>query len=418
MSWNNYVLRSPTLVTDFSTTTGMTLTQGTGSVALDATSDYVRTGTKSLKIVQLASASSALVDLDMRNTAFGGTGSEGPSAVADNLWHLRSFVDNPANQNNLSFFVSNTAGGFTDYFTQNVMGAALSAVPNRWWDRVESRKDWSVAAGTPSWTTPVRTIRIRPGANANGTLTTWLDALYRGGYARPKVVITFDDSSGGQYLLAKPVLDTYGLKATFYVLGAKVSADVGDGLTQAQVNTLYDQKHDIGYHAWTDTDHTNYGTLTTAELMASHNAWLAYAQFRYPRSYRHHAMPLGSDSATIRASVSAAGFLTGRGTQRLIQNHLFGIDDPLNLRCYSVDFASDTVNSLIEASQTAITYGSTLFLNFHAVHATTTSGAQISVADFTTLMADLYRKQQSNLLDVVTVSQWYSGLTSPWYRSV
>lgn len=129
-------------------------------------------------------------------------------------------------------------------------------------------------------------------------------------------------------------------------------------------------------------------------------------------------MPLGSDSATIRASVSAAGFLTGRGTRRLIQNHLFGIDDPLNLRCYSVDFASDTVNSLIEASQTAITYGSTLFLNFHAVHATTTSGAQISVADFTTLMADLYRKQQSNLLDVVTVSQWYSGLTSPWYRSV
>jgi hypothetical protein len=196
MSWNNYVERPPTLVTDFSTTTGMTLTQGTGSVALDATSDYVRTGTKSLKIVQLASASSALVDLDMRNTAFGGTGSEGPSAAADNLWHLRCFVDNPANQLNLSFFVSNTAGGFADYFTQTVMGPALVSVPNRWWDRVESRKDWSVAAGTPSWTTPVRTIRIRPGANANGTLTTWLDALYRGGYARPKVVITFDDSSG------------------------------------------------------------------------------------------------------------------------------------------------------------------------------------------------------------------------------
>ena len=30
-----YVLRAPTLITDFSATTGMTLTQGTGSVALD-----------------------------------------------------------------------------------------------------------------------------------------------------------------------------------------------------------------------------------------------------------------------------------------------------------------------------------------------------------------------------------------------
>jgi hypothetical protein len=35
---DNYVIRQPTLVTDFSATTGMTLTQGTGSVALDTTS--------------------------------------------------------------------------------------------------------------------------------------------------------------------------------------------------------------------------------------------------------------------------------------------------------------------------------------------------------------------------------------------
>jgi len=37
----NYVIRQPTLVTDFSSTTGMTLTQGTGSVALDTTPAYV-----------------------------------------------------------------------------------------------------------------------------------------------------------------------------------------------------------------------------------------------------------------------------------------------------------------------------------------------------------------------------------------
>ena len=407
----NYVVRPPTLVTDFSSTTGMTLTQGTGSVALDTTPTYVRTGTKSLKIVQQASASSALVDLDMRNAAFGGTGSEGPSALADNLWHLRCFVDAPGNQNNLSFFVSNTAGGFTDYFSQTVMGPSLSSIPNRWWDRVENRKDWSVAGGSPSWVTPVRTIRIRPGANANGTLTTWLDALYRGGYARPKVVITFDDSSDGQYLLAKPVLDTYGFKATFYIIGVSVRNSVAGALSQSQVNTLYDQRHDIGSHAWTDGDHTNYSTATAAELATNHANWIAYAEGRYPRSYRHHAMPTGADSDTIRAAARAAGFYTGRGTRRLIQNHLLGIDDPLNLRCYSVNFASDSVNSLMAASTAAITYGSTLFLNFHAVHATTTSGQQISVADFTTLMADLYRKQQSNLLDVVTVSQWWDGLS-------
>lgn len=409
----NYVLRTPTLVTDFSNTTGMTLTQGTGSVALDTDQTYVRTGTKSLKIVQLASASSALVDLDCRTTALGGTGSEGFSAVADNLWHLRCYVDTPANQNNLSFFVSNTAGGFTNYFTQNVMGPQISSLTNRWWDRVENRKDWTTGGGSPSWATPVRTIRIRPNANANGTLTTWLDALYRGGYARPKVVITFDDSSDGQYTIAKSVLDTYGFKATFYVIGSNVQSSTAGAISQVQADTLYAQGHDIGYHAWTNNDHNNYASLTTSELMASHNAWLAYASNRYPRSFMHHAMPTGADSATVQASVKAAGFFSGRGTRRLIQNHLFGIDDMYNLRCYSLDFTTDTTNTIAAMSNTAITYGSTLFLNFHTLHATTTTGQQVSLADFTTIMGDLYRKKAGGLLDVVTVSEWYNGLSNP-----
>jgi hypothetical protein len=41
------------------------------------------------------------------------------------------------------------------------------------------------------------------------------------------------------------------------------------------------------------------------------------------------------------------------------------------------------------------------------------SGAQIADADFRTICRHAYRLQQSNLADVVTISQWRNGLTNP-----
>lgn len=409
----NYKIRAPILVNDFSSSTGMTLTQGTGTVALETDLTYVRTGTKSLKIKQLASASSALVDLDCRTTAMGGTGAEGFSAAADNLWHLRCFIDTPNNQNNLSFFVSNTAGGFTDYFTQNVMGPQISSsLTGRWWDRVENRKDWTTGGGSPAWATPVRTIRIRPNANANGALTTWIDAVYRGGYARPHVIICFDDSSAEQYTLAKPVLDTFGLKGTFYCIGQNIANNTAGAISQAQADTLYAAGHDIAYHAWTNNDHNNYASLNAQDLQLSHANFQDWARARgYERSRFHHAMPNGTTTSLVTAVMQANGTLTGRGTLRLIQNHVLGLDDRFNLRAYSWA-AADSTSGPLAWFQSCIAYGSTLFLVFHTIHATTSTGSQISVADFTTIMNNLAMLQRANLLDVSTVSSWYTGLSS------
>lgn len=409
----NYVTRTPTLVTDFSATTGMNLTQGTGSVALDSTPAYVRTGTQSLKIVQQASASSAIADLDTRNAAFGGSGAEGFNAAQDNLWRLRCFVDVPANQNNLSFFVSNDTTAFTNYFTQNVMGPQIGgSYPGFWWDRVENRKDWTVAGGAPAWSSPVRYIRIRPNANSNGVLTTWLDALYRGGYARPKVVISFDDGSDGQITIAKPILDTYGFKGTFYVIGDTISRDVAGVMTQAQADALYAAGHDICYHAWTNNDHNNYASLTEAELIASSRNFQAWAGARgYERSRFYHAMPTGATSATIQSVMANEGYLTGRSTLRLYQNHLLGLDNARLLRGWSWASTDGTAGPIGWINNT-ITYGTTLLLTYHSFHATVSSGQQCSAADFTTVMQHLYRCQQANLLDVEVQSQWYQGLTT------
>lgn len=416
MSWNNYVVRPPTLVTDFSTTTGMTLTQGTGSVALDTTAAYVKTGTASLKIVQLASASSAFVDLDCRNAALGGTGSEGFSAAADNLWHLRSFVDTPANHQTTSLFCSNTAAGFAAYYAATVMAPQMSSSTgwtDRWWDRVENRKDWTVAAGSPSWSTPIRTIRIRPGANANGVLTTWLDALYRGGYARPKILITFDDSNDQQYVRAKPILDEFGLKGTFYCIGKSISENVAGSLTEAMADTLYADGHDLAFHQWQNGVYDNFSQITSTELQAEIDSWMAYtARKDWTRARFHMAYPQGERRESIRAVLASNGFLTGRSTLRLLQSHVLGLDDALGLKGWSWDAADGTAGP-IAWMDNAVSYGSTVMITFHQHHATVSSGAQIADADFRTICRHAYRLQQANLADVVTVSQYYNGLTSP-----
>lgn len=412
---NNYQIIAPTLITDFSSTTGMALTQGTGSVALDSTSTYVRTGTKSLKIVQQASASSALVDLDMRNAAFGGNGSTGPTYSTKNLWHLRCFIDTPANQNNLSFFVSNGTT-FVNYFAAAKMGPQIStSFTDHWWDRPENRKDWATGGGSPSWTSDIKTIRIRPNANANGAFTTWLDALYVGGYARPKILITFDDSNDTQYDYAKPILDEYGIKGTFYIIGGPMSAGTAGSMTTAQANELYEDGHDIAFHAWLNT-YDNYSQLTSAELVGEMDNFQSFIESNgWTRARYHLAYPQGNNSATIRAIVSGEGFVTARGTTRLLQSHILGLDNAHHLRAYSWGAADGTAGPIAWMND-AVAYGSTIFIAFHIHDPDTSTGQQISDADFETVIRHAHKLQQSNLADVVTVSQWYNGLTASTSR--
>lgn len=407
-----YVLRAPMLITDFSATTGMTLTQGTGSVALDTDATKRTVGSASLKITQLASASSALVDLDCRNAALGGTGSDGFSMLADNMVHLRSFIDDPNNQNTVSLFFSNDAAGFANYFAATVAAAQISttaAWKNAMWDRGEGRADWTVGAGAPSWATTIKTIRIRPAANANGTLTTWLDALYRGGYAKPKILISFDDSNDQQYNIAKPVLDEFGIKATFFMIGDPVQRNVSGSMTEAMADTLYADGHDFGFHQWFNT-YNNYGELTPAQLDRELDLWYEYAYRKgWTRACHHLAYPQGVSSESIRAQVAARGMLTARTTLRLVQHHLFGLDNPWALRCYTWSSTDGTAGP-ISWMDTAVKYGASINITFHQHHATVSTGAQIATADFRTILRHAYRLHASNVADVVTHSQWYNGM--------
>ncbi|MDQ3839662.1 MAG: polysaccharide deacetylase family protein, partial [Thermoproteota archaeon] len=63
------------------------------------------------------------------------------------------------------------------------------------------------------------------------------------------VVLTFDDGWKSQYTNAKPILDTYGYKASFSIICEDVRKP--DHMSWEEINTLEDEGHDIGSHSIT-----------------------------------------------------------------------------------------------------------------------------------------------------------------------
>jgi peptidoglycan/xylan/chitin deacetylase (PgdA/CDA1 family) len=66
------------------------------------------------------------------------------------------------------------------------------------------------------------------------------------------VVLTFDDGYKNQYTNAKPILDKYGYKATFYIVCNY--AEKNGRLKWEDITALYNEGHDIGSHTMNHAD--------------------------------------------------------------------------------------------------------------------------------------------------------------------
>ena len=67
------------------------------------------------------------------------------------------------------------------------------------------------------------------------------------------VILNFDDGRESQFLNAKPVLDKYGFKATFYIVCNYVENKPGF-MDWKQIREIYDEGNDIGSHSMNHAD--------------------------------------------------------------------------------------------------------------------------------------------------------------------
>jgi peptidoglycan/xylan/chitin deacetylase (PgdA/CDA1 family) len=95
-----------------------------------------------------------------------------------------------------------------------------------------------------------------------------------GGFTRPLVSVTFDDSWESQYANALPVLTQYDIVSTLYTVTSYVEWNYDDFMTLSQLREFKSGGHEIASHTVTHPDLT---TLSPAELdaeLANSKAWL------------------------------------------------------------------------------------------------------------------------------------------------
>jgi peptidoglycan/xylan/chitin deacetylase (PgdA/CDA1 family) len=123
---------------------------------------------------------------------------------------------------------------------------------------------WAKVSGQITIPANAKSITVYQVLAKNGSVTTddFSFAEYTPvGFNRAMVSLTFDDGWRSQYTNALPLLDKYGVKATFYLLTS--TTDYPDYMTVAQMQALKDHGNQIASHTVT---HPHLPTLTVAKI--------------------------------------------------------------------------------------------------------------------------------------------------------
>ena len=116
------------------------------------------------------------------------------------------------------------------------------------------------------------------------------------------VILTFDDGYESQYSNAKPILDKYGFKATFYIVCNYVGSG-DDRMTWEEIKSLQQEGHDIASHTM---NHDDLSKLTPQEVEyeVAQSKQCLLEQGINPKSF---AYPFngGSDAPSIISSVAS-----------------------------------------------------------------------------------------------------------------
>jgi peptidoglycan/xylan/chitin deacetylase (PgdA/CDA1 family) len=101
------------------------------------------------------------------------------------------------------------------------------------------------------------------------------------------VILTFDDGYKSQYTTAKPILDKYGYKGTFYVVCNYAQKEDTDRMNWNDIQELQKQGHDIGSHTMNHHDLTqippyriDYEVGMSKQCLLSHG--INVTSFAYP----------------------------------------------------------------------------------------------------------------------------------------
>jgi len=297
------------------------------------------------------------------------------------------------------FYVSSTTD-FSKYFSASYPKAALH---NGWNKLIFSKGKW-VASSGEDWANTMVRLRIRQYADGTNSSTCYYDKWNIKEYSKPKILIDFDDNWGSAFTEGYGYMQPLGLKGNIYVI--RDAVDALNYMTTANLQTVYGAGWDLATHGIYD--------LTTLEDQAAMETDIAYNKAflttnGFTRASDHYAYPLGGYNDTAIAAVSNTGFKTARTTlPRQVQSD--EIDNALLLTSRPI-ISTTTLAVAKSYIDDATAYGGTMRIFFHKLVASPSAETEWAISDFQALMDYILARKNEGILDVVTISEWYNGMT-------
>lgn len=236
----------------------------------------------------------------------------------------------------------------------------------------------AVASGSPD-RTAINSFQWRVRDDGTGSINANLGGIYAVNEAKGGVVsITFDDNWESQFTQARKLMDPYGFRGTVYTMPDSVGT--AGYMTLDELKVL---EHQSG---WDISGHyeTNLTTVPDPdEVVKGVRSWLANNEFR--QGANEFAYPNGAWDNDVLAAVRKY-FRSGRSIQEFAEQPVPA--DIMRMKVFLV-VNTTTTTQIADAVTDAINNNDWLILVFHKIVTTPGASTEYSIANFTTVMADI-----------------------------
>lgn len=396
---------------------------GAEIITFDDVSDWSVSGTGTIE-------SDSTILFDGKNTLKCSTADVSPSCKF--RAPLPSTVNFACRPNSIDFYIYTPVAANIDtiYFTLAIGGAYTTymytplkahALRNGW-NHVEFGP-WSTWYYQPNPTSvnflsTFTGLQIGIAAASGKTAIIYLaDSLRWGKRSIPCCVIEFDNGYQCCYDDAADILAAKGFAATVGVnpakLGTSWSPDAGGPYTVmdlAELQSLYADGWGMANHTWAHTSLASANSVSEAAAMLQPCQDYLEAN-GMPRAARHVIFPAGLFNDYTNGALAQVGALTGRGAY-FYYGEAMPVHDLYRLRSYELWKGVTVADTKAIIDRCA----SGQLLTFFAHQITNDSPVEheLAVSDFEEIVDYLYQKR----IRVMTIDEWYEGLTNPRYRSL
>lgn len=307
------------------------------------------------------------------------------------------YVEELTGISSVAFYLTSQVD-YSKFFAREIQGNVL----HEGWNVIDiSSSEWFVF-GEESWDNTFVKMRIRINCTA-GTPCIIFDSVFSDVKQRPKCLITFDDNWESSYTKGFLYMQTKGIRGTNYVIGGKV--DTLGYTTLAQIKEMHDNGWGIGTHG-----EVNLLTLSTLEeqkeeILLNENFLI---NNDLTGAEKHYAYPEGACNDISLQALEELNYLTARTI--IDRNQGNSLDEPYLITRIGI-YNTTTVEQAKGFIDLAIAQGSTIILNFHIiVDSDADVDTKILTSTFNEIIDYLALKVEEDLIDAVTIDEWYKGL--------